>query len=161
VPEELFDLTFKLEGVEGIVERLKLVSERMQSSIPRKAARRGMNIVRDSARAKLSVIDDPATRGSQIWRNIITQESGRRGRRLGGILMKVGVKGGSVTRRGYKRKFVAPGGVTMHWRHVELGTRFHGARSFMREALAHNLNAVADTVRDEIILELDKLVPPA
>ena len=153
------EVTFVWEGVDDVLARLQKLGERMQTSIPRKAARRGMNLVRDSARANAQKIDDTSTvppLGSTIYRNIITQESGRRGKRLGGILMRVGVRGGAVTRKGVKRKPGGIGGTTPHWRHVELGTEHMEARPFMRDALMRNQGAVADTVAEEIRNELDK-----
>jgi HK97 gp10 family phage protein len=151
------NFTFKWEGVDDLYARLKLLDKK---AIPmaRKAARAGMNLVRDSARARVSRIDNPATRpplGGTIWRNIITQES-RRGRSMGGILMRVGVRGGSSTRAGVKRVVGGIGGTTPHWRHVELGTQFTRAQPFMRPALTSNIGAVADTVAEELRNQLDQ-----
>ena len=90
-----FDVTFKWEGVDQVVARMKALDKKMQTKMARRAARVGMNLVRDAARAKAVRIDNPETGGTPIWKNISTQES-RRGRRLGGILMRVGVRGLSL-----------------------------------------------------------------
>jgi len=148
------DIQFKIEGLDGVIDRISRLQDRFQKSSVRKAARRAMNLVRDSARAKVSRIDDPAT-AAEIWKNIITQES-RRGRQQGGIMMRVGVRGGSITRKGFKRTSGGPGGITVHWRHVELGNERTRAQPFMRPALAENTGAVTDTMVEELKLELDK-----
>ena len=153
-----FDVTMKWEGVDQVLERMQKLSLRMQTSIPRKAARRGMNLVRDAARARAQRIDDVSTvppLGSTIYRNIIVQES-RRGKQLGGILMRVGVRGGSRTRPGQWRGPTGVGGTTPHWRHVEFGAQGKKARPFMRPALQENQGAVADTVAEVLREELDK-----
>jgi HK97 gp10 family phage protein len=147
--------TFKIEGLAGALDRMRKLSPRLQKSGARRAMRKGANLVRDSARAKASMIDDPAS-AAEIWKNIITQES-RRGKRLGGILMRVGVRGGSVTRRGAKRVDGGPGGITVHWRHVELGNEHTRAQPFMLPALASNVGSVTDTVVEELKIELDRL----
>ena len=146
------DVTFKWQGVDTVLARMKQLDVKMQKSMARRAARAGMALVRDSARAKAVKLDKPGTR-SAIWKNIVTQES-RRGKRLGGILMRVGVRGGSITRKGVKR---AEDGATPHWRHIELGTQFVQARSFMRSALIQNMGAVADTVAEELRNDLDEV----
>lgn len=105
---------FNITGLEGVLEKLRTLGPRLQKNGLRKAARRAMNIVRDAAREKARLVDDPET-PEKIWKNIITQESAKQGRREGGG----GDEGWSARRRwskpvqqGCKRK--------SWWRHQAL-----------------------------------------
>ncbi len=109
----------------------------------RKAARQAMNIVRDDARARGKALDDPVT-AEKIWKNIITQESVRQGRREGGVVMRVGVRGGASSNQHSKDASGNPGGDTRHWRYLEFGTQHTPPAPFMRPAFSTNVNAVTD-----------------
>lgn len=80
-----------------------------------------MNIVRDAAKANAKAIDDPATK-EKVFRNLITQESSKQSKREGGVVMRVGVRGGSGSNQHSKDASGNPGGDTRHWRYIELGT---------------------------------------
>jgi hypothetical protein len=139
-----------------------------------------MNIVRDAARTKAKAIDDPATPKRKIFKNIVTNESARRGRAIGGIVMKVGVRGGALAyplmthgrgapfqprrkpRASAKPPSPHPGGDTRYWRHQEFGWRHVGGkhvvgRKFMLQALIENSQKVADKIVQEINIGLDTL----
>ena len=152
-----FDVEFKIEALDGVLERLKVLPERFQRTGVRRAARKAMNLVRDAARARASRLDDPAT-AEQIAKNIVTQESGKAGRREGGIVMRVGVLGGASRKHGKNdvRKG-NPGGDTRHWLYLEIGSETTPAQSFMRKSLANNVGAVTDTLVEELNIELDRL----
>lgn len=74
---------FNITGLEGVLEKLRTLGPRLQKNGLRKASRRAMNIVRDAARERARLVDDPET-PEKIWKNIITQESAKQGRREGG-----------------------------------------------------------------------------
>ncbi|MBN0524054.1 HK97 gp10 family phage protein, partial [Pseudomonas aeruginosa] len=100
-----------MTGLEGVLEKLRTLGPRLQKNGLRKAARRAMNIVRDAARERARLVDDPET-PEKIWKNIITQESAKQGRREGGVVMKVGVRGGAGRNQYSKDASVNPGGDT-------------------------------------------------
>lgn len=150
------DFEFKIEGLDGVIDALSKLPDLLQKKGARKAARQGMNIVRDAARNRAHTIDDPET-DTTIWRNIVTQESGKAGKREGGIVMRVGVQGGAGTPRGVRRPKVGRGGATQHWRHLEFGTVKTKAQPFMREAFSANVGAVTDTVVEVLKDEIDTL----
>ena len=56
-----------------------------------------MAIVRDEARRNAKKLDDKDSPNA-IWKNIRVQEATRSGRRIGGVVMRVGVAGGARLR---------------------------------------------------------------
>jgi HK97 gp10 family phage protein len=167
------EISIDVKGFSGVIDRMKDFPDRFQQKAARRAARKGMNLVRNAARAKAKTLDEPESK-EKIWKNIVTNESGRRGRAIGGIVMRVGVRGGALAypahtfgrgaafqsrRKSRARKPPAPhpGGDTRYWRHLEFGTRFLQARAFMLPALMNNAQAVADKIATELNIELDKL----
>lgn len=144
---------FKLEGMDAVQRKLKLLPERVGRNAMRRALRKGANIVRDAARANAKRIDDPETRES-IWKNIAVQGGGaRRERQAGGPMMRVGIRGGARPTSGDNG---APGGNTTHWRFVELGTSQMAAHPFMRTAMSQSAQKVFSVVAQEASRELDK-----
>jgi HK97 gp10 family phage protein len=171
---ERIQFSVDVKGFEGLINRLRIFPDKIQTKAARRAARKGMNIVRDAARAKAKALDDPEST-EKIWKNIVTNESGRRGRAIGGIVMRVGVRGGALAYPGHtfgrgpafkpRRKSRArkppaphPGGDTRYWRHLEFGTRFMQARTFMLPALMNNAQAVADKIAVELNVGIDQLL---
>jgi len=102
-----------------------------------------MNIMRDAAKANAKAIDDPATK-EKVFRNIITQESSKQSKREGGVVMRVGVRGGAGANQHSKDATGNPGGDTRHWRYIEFGTEHNPAAPFMRPAFSSNVQAVTD-----------------
>ena len=98
----------RIHGLDGVVEKMRSLAPRLQRNGLRKAARKAMNIVRDAAREKARAVDDPET-PEKIWKNIITQESAKEGRREGGVVMKVGVRGGASRNQHSKDASGKPG----------------------------------------------------
>jgi HK97 gp10 family phage protein len=156
-------LKFNITGLDQALANMRTLSIKAQKSIARKAARQAMNIVRDAARQNAKTIDDPAT-AAMIYKNIIVQESGNQGQVVGGIVMKVGIAGGSSTNQ-YSRQILKkvrgvkqikgdpslvylPGGDTRHWRFEEFGTSHQAAHPFMRPALENNIDAVTNKFVD-------------
>lgn len=159
------DLTFTLTGVDTIVDRLSRLPTKLQKKAAKIAARRGMNIVRDAARRNAKAIDDTDDRTKTIWKNIRTQEATRSSRRIGGVVMRVGVAGGAQLGKklGQRQAESAdlPGRATQHWRLIEFGSQNTRARPFMRPALASNINAVTEKVASELSAAIDRLAASA
>lgn len=144
-------------GLDQALEKLRtLAKPRIVKKIVRKAARQGMNLVRDAARANAKAIDDPET-SEKIWKNITT--SAGKTSNSDEIKMRVGIKGGASYSNS---NFSAPsGGDTRYWRFLELGTSEIPAVPFMRPALANNVDRVTskfvEVFNDEVNKELAKL----
>lgn len=147
-------ISARLQGVKAATEKMAGLAPKLRRSGLRKAARQAMNIVRDDAKARAKGLDDPDT-AEKIWKNIITQESARQGRREGGVVMKVGIRGGASSNQHSKDASGNPGGDTRHWRYLEFGTQYTPPAPFMRPALSTNVNAVTDRFVQVFSQEID------
>ena len=136
-------ITARLQGLKAVTDKMAGLAPKLRRSGLRKAARQAMNIVRDDAKARAKGLDDPDT-AEKIWKNIITQESARQGRREGGVVMKVGVRGGASSNQHSRDASGNPGGDTRHWRYLEFGTKHNPPAPFMRPAFSTNVNAVTE-----------------
>lgn len=148
---------FNIQGLNGVVDKMRTLGPRLQKKGLRKAARAAMNIVRDAAKANAKAIDDPATK-EKVFRNLITQESSKQSRREGGVVMRVGVRGGSGSNQPSKDASGNPGGDTRHWRYIELGTEHNPAVPFMRPAFSSNVQAVTDRFVAVLNTEINALL---
>ena len=144
-------IEFKIEGFDKALDRLSQFSPKLQKKGLRAALRKGANLVKAAAVSNARAIDDPAT-PENIAKNIAVQISARQSRQVGGLVMRVGVRGGArqyantkVNRR--KGRVGAsystggdkgnPGGDTWYWRFIEFGTSARAARPsrFRRRSL--------------------------
>ena len=148
---------FNIQGLNGVVEKMRALSPRLKKKGLRKAARAAMNIVRDAAKANAKAIDDPATR-EKVFRNIITQESSKQSKREGGIVMRVGVRGGAGSNQHSTDASGNPGGDTRHWRYIEFGAEHTPAVPFMRPAFSSNVQAVTDRFVTVLNSEINALL---
>lgn len=139
--------TFKLEGLDSALSKLRSVSQEVAKRGARSAGTRAMRIVRDDARRRAEQFDDPET-ASNIAKNIVTRYSARASKREGGIVIQVGVQGGARPRKGSDDEG--------HWRLIEFGTSKMAARPFMRPALSDNVQAVSDKFIKELEPKIDK-----
>lgn len=147
------DLAVNIEGLAEIQRKLKLLPDRIGKNAMRRSLRKGANVIRDAARANAKRIDDPETR-EQIWKNIAVASAGkRREREAGGVMMRVGVRGGAKPTRGDNG---TPGGNTTHWRFVELGTSEARAQPFLTPAGAEKAQAAYDATAADMIKQIDK-----
>ncbi|WP_426156760.1 HK97-gp10 family putative phage morphogenesis protein [Pseudomonas sp. TSRC2-2] len=146
--------SFQLQGLESVVANMRGLAPKLQKRGLRKAAREAMNIVRDDAKARAKVLDDPET-AEKVWKNIITQEATKQSRREGGVVMRVGVRGGAGANQHSKDASGNPGGDTRHWRYIEFGTQFTPPAPFMRPAFSQNVGAVTDQFIASLNREID------
>ncbi|QXH44278.1 HK97 gp10 family phage protein [Pseudomonas xanthosomatis] len=151
------EISARLQGLKAATDKMAGLTPKLRRSGLRKAARQAMNIVRDDARTRAKGLDDPET-AEKIFRNIVTQESGRQSRREGGVVMKVGVRGGASSNRHSKDASGNPGGDTRHWRYLEFGTQHNPPAPFMRPAFSGNVNAVTDRFVQVFGQEIDAAV---
>ncbi|WP_325984942.1 HK97-gp10 family putative phage morphogenesis protein [Pseudomonas protegens] len=147
-------ITARLQGLKPVTDKMLGLAPKLRRKGLRKAARQAMNIVRDDAKARARAMDDPET-AEKIWRNIVTQESARQGQREGGVVMKVGVRGGAGSNQHSKDASGNPGGDTRHWRYLEFGTQHNPPAPFMRPAFSTNVNAVTDRFVQVLGQEID------
>lgn len=149
------DISVNVQGLAEIERKLKMLPERIGNNAMRRALRRGANVIRDAARANAKRIDDPETREA-IYKNIAVAGGGRRReQQAGGVMMRVGVRGGArPLKKGTDTGL--PGGNTTHWRFVEFGTSEARAQPFMRPAASSSANAAYQAVAAAAPAEIDK-----
>lgn len=99
------NVTVNLGDPTPVINKLAGLADNLQKNAGRAAAKKGMAIVRDAAIANAKRLDDPKT-PEAVWKNIVVNNSARRGKRIGGIVMRVGVRGGA--RKEGNKKDVAP-----------------------------------------------------
>lgn len=150
-------IRFDIQGLNGVVNKMRTLGPRLRKKGLRKAARAAMSIVRDAAKANAKAIDDPATR-EKVFRNIITQEATKQSRREGGVVMRVGVRGGASSNQHSTDASGNPGGDTRHWRYIEFGTEHIGGQPFMRPAFSNNVGAVTDRFVSTLNAEINALL---
>lgn len=149
----MIDVEVDVQGLAEIERKLKLLPERIGRNAMRRALRRGANVIRDAARNNAKRIDDPETR-EMIHKNIAVSGGGRRRERAaGGVMMRVGVRGGARPTRGDNG---TPGGNTTHWRFQEFGTSQARAQPFMQPAAATAAGNAASAITEAMKVELDK-----
>lgn len=148
------EISMRLQGLKAATDKMAGLAPKLRRSGLRKAARQAMNIVRDDAKARARAIDDPET-AEKVWKNIITQESARQGRREGGVVMRVGVRGGASSNQHSQDASGNPGGDTRHWRYLEFGTKHNPPAPFMRPAFSTNVNAVTERFVQVFVQEID------
>lgn len=138
---------FRIEGLDGVLRKMRSLSPKLQKKGAVAAVRKGANIVRDDARRRAKEFDDPATKES-IARNIVTQVNNRLGKRVGGVALRVGVRGGAR---------VSPDNVG-YWRFLEFGTSKAQAQPFMRPALESNVDQATTAIVTELNRQLDEVL---
>lgn len=165
------DVSFRLTGADALADRLSKFTPKLQQAAGKRAARKAMTIVRKAAQNNIRQHDDPAT-PQRVWKNVYLQQSRRKSKAAGGVVMRVGILGGARqygnTRENRRKRRVGgsystlgdkgnPGGDTWYWRFRELGTEHEPARPFLRPALENNVQAVSTTLIVELNREIDRI----
>lgn len=145
-------IEFKVEGLDPILAKMKGLAPGLLKKGLRAATRKGANVIRDQARDNAKAIDDPATKNS-IPKAIVVSESGKQGKQIGGIVMRVGVRGGA-------RLSKDPESLA-HWRLVEFGSSNNEARPFMRPALSQGAAKALAAIVDALGPAIDKQIAKA
>jgi HK97 gp10 family phage protein len=154
-----FDFDVKVTASPGLIDRMSTLPEKLQRKGAVAAARQAMRLVVNAARAEARNIDDPETR-ENIAKNIISQNSPRSGRRIGGVAMRVGVRGGAAFSKAREAQAAGnPGGYTWYWRFLELGAERVPREEFLLPALMRNAQAVTDNLTTELAAQIVKLTP--
>lgn len=153
------DFGLKITASPGLLDRLSTLPDKLQRKGAVAAARAAMKLVVNSARAEARNLDDPETR-EIISKNIISQNSPRTGRRIGGVAMRVGVRGGAAySKTREQTSSTNPGGYTWYWRFLELGAETVQRQEFLLPALERNAAAVEAKLASELEAQIAKLTP--
>ena len=163
------DVTVNVSGLDKLLDRFHKLPDKLQKKGAVRAAREAMKSVQRTAQASARMFDDPAS-GERIWRNVAIQNATRTGRRIGGVAMRVGIRGGARryanTSQNRRSRRVgqeyqgpvgdksAPGGDTYYWWYLELGTQRAKAMAFLEPALSDNAQEVTDTLAMALWREL-------
>jgi HK97 gp10 family phage protein len=143
-------IEYKLEGMNGIELKLKLLNGDVKVKGARTALRAAADLIKVEAISNAQAVDDPKT-GEQIWKNVVVRASTKRFKQTGETVFQVGIMGGAKqyakTRRNIREGKTGtyytggdkgnPGGDTWYWRFVEFGVPKKGiaGRSFLEVAM--------------------------
>ena len=170
-----FDVDVKFTASAGLLDRLATLPDKLQKKGAVRASRAAMKVALNAARAAARALDDPDT-PERIWKNLAVQNSPRQGRRVGGVVMRLDVRGGARqyadTRENRRKGRVGhshatggdkgnPGGDTWYWRFLELGTRGIDPKPFLIPALEDNAGAIETLLADSLEREIQLLTPKA
>jgi HK97 gp10 family phage protein len=155
---------FKIEGLDGVVRRLRTLGPKLAKRALGAAVRKGAAIVRADAQARARAFDRTET-PAQVYREIVTRTSSRKFDQFGSVKVQVGVRGGAKryvdNRKNRSAGRVGQGyegpGKVFYWRFLEFGTSKMRAQPFMRPALANNVERVTVTIAENVSLQIDKL----
>jgi len=164
--------TQTLHGLGELLYKLKVLPDNLQRRALASSVRKGAAVVRSAAVANAKMLDDPKT-AEQIYRNVAVQFSARQSKLEGGVVFRVGIRGGArrytstkenVRKGRVGQQYVTPGdrsnpgGDTYYWRFLEFGTSTIGATSFMTRALSDNTERATLVIVEDLSLQLNKLL---
>ena len=168
-----FDVDVKITVSPDLLNRLSTLPDKLQKKGAVRASRKAMRVALNAARAAARGLDDKTT-AEKIWRNIAIQNSPRQGRREGGVVMRLGVRGGAKqyarTRENVRKQRVGktyktlgdkgnPGGDTWYWRFLELGTERMTETEFLQPALRDNAVMIEGLLAEYLEREIELLTP--
>lgn len=148
---------FGLQGIDELTAKFNAIDKDVKFKGGRFALRKAANIVAAAARQGANRVDDPAT-GRNIADNIAVRFSTRTFKRTGNLLFRVGVKHGSLLRKGGDIAANAP---TPHWRLREFGTETSAADPFMRPALENNVTPATAEFVSQYKKSIDRTIKRA
>ena len=166
----------KAEGLDELMKALKEFAPQIQKRVLNGAARRAIRPVMMTAKSNLRALTGPEATGT-LAANIITRNNAKEGKRVGGVVMQVGIRGGAeqyantqknrarVINRGKRKGLFIPsrvgetyehGGDLYYFRFLEFGTSKMKARPFLRPALAQNQQRTTAIMVDELKKGIDR-----
>lgn len=150
------NFTFNIKGAHELLDRLSNLQDKMQARGARRAARAAMLPVREAAKREVRTLDNDQTE-NKIWRNVALYNSPRGGRREGGVVMRVGVRGGALSMSRAKPENLSnPGGDTRYWRYIEHGASTIDRHEFLLPALYNQIGSVTQILTDSLWAEIIK-----
>ena len=154
-----FDFDVKVTVSPTLIDRMSTLPDKLQKKGAVAAARAAMRLVVNKAKAKARGLDDPTTK-QNIAKNIISANSPRGGKRIGGVVMRVGVAGGAAYSAAREAAAAGNrGGYTWYWRFLELGAETVPRHEFLLPALMNNAQAVEERLAVQLEYQLAKLTP--
>lgn len=156
---------FKITGLENALSNMRNLAPKLQKKGLGAALRVAAQVVRKAAVENAKKFDRPET-PNKVWKEIVTRTNGRAGRRLGGLVVQVGVKGGARKYENNKKNRrlgrVGAGyegaGNLYYWRFLEFGTSKMKAQPFMRPALEMNVQKATDAFVNALGPAIDKAI---
>lgn len=165
-------MKFDLKGVDELIKKLQRTQKEMVEKAAPKALAKAARVVRDEAKRRAELIDDPKS-PENIAKNIVVRKASKRNTPQDAIKYRIGVRGGSQSysdtkenrRKGRVGKSYEtggdkgnPGGDTWYWRLIEFGTAKMPANPFMRPAITAKQQEAAAVFISAFKEELDKVV---
>lgn len=145
--------TAEFSGVDKLLKELKTYPDKVRKKALNASVRKGAGVIRSAVRKNAKALDDPSTTES-IAKNVFARASTKEGKKVGGVVFKVGIRGGAKSKAQNESN---PGGDTWYWRLIEFGTQDTPARPFMRPAFAQSQSAAAAAIASELKKQLDKI----
>ena len=147
-------IQFETEGLDDLLQKMDGLVHDMKFRGGRFALRKAAQVLQKQAAENAERLNDPET-AEEIAKNVAVRWSGRRFRRTGDLMFRVGILGGarssskSAVKSERRRRRAGikslkemgelegkgkqnPGGDTYYWRFLEFGTAKAAARPFMR-----------------------------
>lgn len=147
-------IQFQLDGLDDVLKKMDGLVHDIKFKGGRFALRRAARVLQQQAIENAERLNDPETT-EEIAKNVVVRWSGRRYRRTGDLMFRIGILGGarssskSAVKSERRRRRAGikslkelgeiegkgkgnPGGDTYYWRFLEFGTAKMAARPFMR-----------------------------
>ena len=150
-------VSYSLIGIDSLLAKLESISYDMKRKGGRFALRKAAGVVEKALKRNASAIDDPNT-PADISKNVAVRFSNRTFKQTGNLKFRVGILGGASPA---SKQTGQPGGITYHWRHIEMGTESIAARPFMRRALEENIGAATNEFIKQYELAINRAVKRA
>ena len=152
-------LEVRVENLDEVIDKMSTFASKLQRKGLTQALRKGMRPVVRTARAKA-----PVDTGA-LKKAIVARVNTRMGRRVGGAVVQVGIRGGAKEyvndsrnrRMGRVGQSYEQGGNQFYFRFLEFGTNKLPARPFLRPALAENAQKTTDIVTAELRKAVDRI----
>jgi len=152
------------KNADELVRSLSKLTGKLQEKAVKSAARKGANVIKKAAQNNAKSFDDPAT-AARVWKEITVRAGRKRdNRRVGGVVMRIGVKGGAkryVDNKENRRKqrvggsYEGPGAV-YYWRFLGFGTSKMRAQPFMRPAMSQHWHEAMDVTAQSMAVAIKK-----
>lgn len=163
-----------LKGLQPVLRKMHRLPIDLQKKGLRSAMAMGASVVKKQAVQNVRKYDDPSTK-ERVWRNVVVQFASRSSKRIGGIMMRVGVRGGARqygnTRENVRKGRVGksykiggdkgnPGGDTWYWRFLEFGVPSRGisAKRPLTSALEQMSERATEVIATKLSDEITKYV---
>ncbi|AWH25732.1 HK97-gp10 family putative phage morphogenesis protein [Stenotrophomonas sp. YAU14D1_LEIMI4_1] len=156
----------QISGLDGLLASLKLLPVELQGKPLQAAMRRGGNVIRDAARARVR------RASGYLAQQIVVRRANARNRNRAGVgpggeYFTVGVKTGkrvkyANTKRNRRQRRVGKSyvqaGWAYYWRYLEFGTRKMAAKPFLTPAAEAKGAEAAQLIIDQTRAAIDKVM---